>query len=107
MTLKIPVVALSCIRFDTLLLTAFYVLLIGLLKIRGAIRLIRGSGQRIDEFERRIKEGNSFKFWGSRKDGTPITITPAKLLLDVRTRWDSTYQMLERFYDMKGVCYIF
>jgi hypothetical protein len=74
-------------------------------KARGLIRTIRSSGQRIDRFNDIIKGGNQFGWW---KDGAGqiISIKPRQLLRDVKTRWDSTYQMLIRLREFRQVSYL-
>lgn len=74
-----------------------------LAKVRALIRTIRASGQHQAALTGTIEQGNVLKWWSNLK-GETIEIKPRRLLLDVRTRWDSTFQMLCRFYDLKQVC---
>lgn len=74
-------------------------------KIRALVRTIRASGQRQDELVTLIVQGNSGNWW-TGPDG-PIQLNPLKLLLDVRTRWDSTFMMLTRLHEFKLVRELF
>lgn len=71
-------------------------------KIRSLVKAIRASGQRQSSFDQVVLSGNNSGWW---KDdtGAPIVIKPLKFLRDVRTRWDSTYQMLVRVLMFKQV----
>jgi hypothetical protein len=71
-------------------------------KARGLIKIIRSSGQRMESFTNVIKGGNQYGWW---KDATgrSIEIQPRQLLRDVKTRWDSTYQMLIRLWEFRQV----
>jgi hypothetical protein len=70
---------------------------------RNIVRVIRGSGTRRDAFDDAVKNSNE-KGWF--KVGQPPVVTkikPQQLLRDVRTRWDSTYLMLNRLCEMRLV----
>src|SRR5713226_4581775 len=70
---------------------------------RDVVRVIRGSGTRRDAFNEVITNGND-KGWF--KTGQPLAVVKIKalqLLRDVRTRWDSTYLMLNRLREMRPV----
>ena len=73
-----------------------------LVKVRKLIKAIRASGQRQAEFSGVIESGNKAGWWKSAED-MPAQIKPLKLILDVKTRWDSTYQMLIRLRMFKQV----
>lgn len=70
------------------------------------VRAIRGSGQRRIEFARVITQGNDDTNKWFFRDGKSVKVPPLQLLLDVRTRWDSVYQMLNRLRVMRPVCYL-
>jgi hypothetical protein len=71
-------------------------------KARGLIRKIRSSGQRSERFTNVIKGGNQYGWWKDAQ-GSAMTIEPKQLLRDVKTRWDSTYQMLTRLREFRQV----
>jgi hypothetical protein len=71
-------------------------------KARGLIRKIRSSGQRFERFTNIIKGGNQYGWWKDAQ-GSAISIQPKQLLRDVKTRWDSTYQMLVRLREFRQV----
>jgi hypothetical protein len=75
-------------------------------RIRALIRVIRASGQRQEAFAKTIIAGNKLAWWTDDKD-QHIMLTPLKLLRDVKTRWDSTYQMLVRFRIFRQVNGVF
>jgi hypothetical protein len=72
-------------------------------KARAAVRAIRGSGLRRCAFDDVVRDGNANRWF---KQGQPPKIVQLKqlqLLRDVRTRWDSVYQMLKRLREMRPV----
>lgn len=71
-------------------------------KVRSLIKAIRASGQRQTAFYGVVGSGNSAGWWKDVGD-KPEQIKPLKFLLDVKTRWDSTYQMLIRLRMFKQV----
>src|SRR5271155_640865 len=71
-------------------------------KARGLIRKICSSGQRSERFTNVIKGGNQYGWWKDAQ-GSAMTIEPKQLLRDVKTRWDSTYQMLTRLREFRQV----
>lgn len=73
-----------------------------LAKVRRLIKAIRASGQRQSEFAGVIDSGNNAGWWKDSDDKS-VRIKPLKFILDVRTRWDSTYQMLIRLRMFKQV----
>ena len=69
--------------------------------VRKIVMAIQSSGQRREAFLTWIKTGNTnglFIF-----QGKPVQIQPKQLLRDVRTRWDSTYEMITRCIEMRLV----
>lgn len=71
-------------------------------KVRSLVKAIRATGQRQASFDQVVISGNDAGWW-KNETGAPITIKPLKFLCDVRTRWDSTYQMLIRILMFKQV----
>jgi hypothetical protein len=71
-------------------------------KVRSLIKAIRASGQRQTEFYNVVESGNRADWWKDA-NGNPEKIKPLKFLRDVKTRWDSTYQMLIRLRMFKQV----
>jgi hypothetical protein len=71
-------------------------------KVRALVRGIRASGQRQQAFVKVIVGGNQYGWWKGPDDKV-ISLKAKKLILDVRTRWDSTYQMLTRFLELRQV----
>jgi hypothetical protein len=81
-------------------------------KLRALIRGIRSSDQRQTAFKEIILAGNTYGWWREDSDvpgeqGATIQITPKQLILDVRTRWSSTYLMLRRALELRDVSAIF
>lgn len=74
-----------------------------LAKGRKLIQVIRGSGQRRDEFAAVIRNGNTLNHFTSEDGQRSIQIDKFQLLLDVRTRWDSLYYMLRRLRILRQV----
>lgn len=81
---------------------SIYILSSHSLEIRAIVRFIRASDQRIEAFEAIIENGNENDWWHDEQDKV-IRLPVRKLLRDVRTRWDSTFQMLRRVYELKEV----
>jgi hypothetical protein len=71
-------------------------------KVRSLVKAIRASGQRQASFDQVVSSGNDAGWWKDANDA-PIAIKPLRFLRDVKTRWDSTYQMLVRFRTFKQV----
>ena len=63
---------------------------------------IRASGQRRDEFENFIKNGND-KNWFKNAKNVAIKIPIRQVKRNVVTRWDSTYQMIKRSIELRPV----
>jgi hypothetical protein len=70
-------------------------------RLRKIIMVIRSSGQRRDAFVRWIQTGNQNGLFVLNNKA--VQIQPKQLLRDVRTRWDSTYQMIKRCIEMRLV----
>ncbi|KAJ6576095.1 hypothetical protein DFH09DRAFT_915101 [Mycena vulgaris] len=60
--------------------------------VRKLVTACRASGQRRDNFETTIEEGNEAGGWGD----PPIILRVVGLLKDVETRWSATFLMLDR-----------
>jgi hypothetical protein len=67
-------------------------------RLRKIVVAIRSSGQRHDALIAWIENGNKNRLFVLQN--RPIRIEPKQLLRDVRTRWDSTYQMMQRSIEM-------
>lgn len=72
---------------------------------RTAIWAIRASGMRRDEFTDTIRTGN-LKNWFKNTTGSVQQVPELELLRDVKTRWDSTYAMINRLRALRLVCTI-
>lgn len=70
---------------------------------RSMVRIIRASGLRRDEFMDIVKTGNSKK-WFKDPNGNIQLVPELELLRDVKTRWDSTYAMINRLRALRPVC---
>jgi hypothetical protein len=70
---------------------------------RAAVRAIRGSGLRRDEFDEVIKNGNDKGWFKQGRPPKTVKVERRQLLRDVRTRWDSVYRMLNRLREMRPV----
>jgi hypothetical protein len=70
-------------------------------RLRNIVMAIRSSGQRRDAFINWIENGNKSGLFVFENKATQIQ--PKQLLRDVRTRWDSTYQMIMRCIEMRLV----
>lgn len=75
-------------------------------RARQLVHFIRDSGQRREDFERIIREGNEQKRWGVDKKGNPIKLRIVGLLKDVDTRWSSTFFMIDRVLELRPVSLI-
>lgn len=72
---------------------------------RSAIKAIRVSGLRRDQFMEVVKTGNA-KQWFKSPSNELVTVPEVELLRDVCTRWDSTYFMINRLRAMRPVSLI-
>jgi hypothetical protein len=77
---------------------------------RNIINVLRASGQRRDQFEDYIREGNKEGYWDPEdENGVPIDngkkreIRVLQLLHDVKTRWDSVYYAIRRLRYLQQV----
>jgi hypothetical protein len=70
-------------------------------RLRKIVMAIRASGQRREGLKTWIENGNRSKLFVLQDK--PVEIEPMQLLRDVRTRWDSTYQMIRRCIEMRLV----
>lgn len=70
---------------------------------RNIVSAIRASGQRRAGFLQTIENGNKAEVF-TDKDGNPTKLPTYQLLLDVKTRWDSTYAMINRLRGLRQVC---
>jgi hypothetical protein len=71
-------------------------------KIRALVKRIRASRQRQEQFNNFILGGNQYGWWKDGQ-GKAMLIKLKQVLQDVRTRWDSTYQMLVRARELRQV----
>jgi hypothetical protein len=65
-------------------------------------RAIHSSGQHHDALITWIETGNRSRLFGL-ENNSPVHIQPKQLLRDVRTRWDSIYQMVKCCIEMRLV----
>ena len=87
-------------------------------RAQSVIRLLRSSDQRRQGFQDFIKDGNEYKRFflpdpkkkakttaknRNKKKGIAVEVPQVELLRDVKTRWDSTYLMLQRLLDLRPV----
>jgi len=70
---------------------------------RAVVRSIRASGQRRQNFEETIKDGNDKHWFGADANGKHVVVPSLQLLRDVKTRWDSVYGMISRLREMRPV----
>jgi hypothetical protein len=71
---------------------------------RDTLQVIHGSGQRRYNFHQTILTRNVGKSFISTGNGNTIALPPVQLLQDVRTRWDSSYFMINRLRALRQVC---
>ena len=71
-------------------------------KVRALVRGVRALGQRQEQFTNVILGGNQYGWWKDEQ-GNPMTIKEKQLLRDVKTHWDSTYQMLIQVWEFRQV----
>ena len=62
---------------------------------RKLVAACRASGQRREDFELTIREGNEAGSW-TDSEGNPLPLPVLQLLRDCETRWSSTFFMLDR-----------
>ncbi|KAJ3924315.1 MAG: hypothetical protein NXY57DRAFT_908147, partial [Lentinula lateritia] len=63
---------------------------------RSLVTAVRGSGQRREEFQQIIKDGNTAGGWGNAKE----LLRVVALLKDVDTRWSSTFLMIDQLIEL-------
>ncbi|KAJ7120735.1 hypothetical protein C8R43DRAFT_1090881 [Mycena crocata] len=63
---------------------------------RSLVTACRASGQRRENFEKVIKEGNEAGGWGAPE---PVILRIVGLLKDVETRWSATFLMIDRLLE--------
>ena len=71
-------------------------------KIWSLIKAIQVSEQRQASFDQVVLSENDAGWWKNENDA-PTTVEPLRFFHDVKTRWDSTYQMLVRLRMLKQV----
>lgn len=69
---------------------------------RSIVIAVRGSGLRRDSFLDTIKLGNT-KNWFSPPGSSVVRVPEHELKRDAETRWDSTYNMIDRLLEMRLV----
>jgi len=62
---------------------------------RKLVAACRVSGQRREDFELTIREGNDAGHW-TDSEGNPLPLPVLQLLRDCETRWSSTFFLLDR-----------
>ena len=72
-------------------------------KVRRLVKKIRASGILQDAVCQVVLKGNQLQWWTNEKQ-VVIQLQPRQLIHDVRTRWDSSYQMLLRASEYSQVC---
>jgi hypothetical protein len=75
-------------------------------RARRIVRLIRSSDQHREGFQEFVKDGNQrgwFIFKEKEKEPVTVKVPQLELLRDVKTRWDSTYLMLQRLRELRPV----
>lgn len=70
---------------------------------RAIVRAVRSSGQRRTNFRQTIISGNEQERFVNDV-GNIVKLPVTQLLRDVRTRWDSTYYMINRVRALRQVC---
>lgn len=70
---------------------------------RKLVTACRTSGQRREDFELTIVEGNAARTWKD-SEGNPLPLPVLQLLRDCETRWSSTFLLLDRVLTLLPVC---
>ena len=70
---------------------------------RNIVRSLRSSGQRRDNFDEIVKDGNDKGWFLVGVPPQVVKLRPLQLLRDVKTRWDSVYFMIKRLREMRPV----
>jgi hypothetical protein len=71
-------------------------------RAREVVRILRSSDQRKQDFEEVIKNGNK-SGWFRGVDSSVVVVPNLEPKRDVKTRWDSTYNMIERLLVLRPV----
>jgi hypothetical protein len=71
--------------------------------VRKLVTVCRASGQRREDFELTIQEGNESRSW-TDSEGNPLPLPVLQLLRDCETRWSSTFFLLDRVLTLLPVC---
>jgi hypothetical protein len=71
-------------------------------RARMVVRILRSSDQRKRAFKEVIKNGNKSE-WFRGIESSVVVVPDLEPLCDVRTRWDSTYAMIERLLMLRPV----
>lgn len=71
-------------------------------RVRLIIKKIRASSQKTDLFSLTVEAGNKANRFRDAENN-PVQLPDLRLLLDVRTRWDSLQYMVSRLLDMRPV----
>lgn len=69
---------------------------------RKLVTACRVSGQRREDFELTIREGNEAQSWTDSK-GNPLSLPVLQLLHDCETQWSSTFFLLDRMLTLLPV----
>lgn len=69
---------------------------------RKLVTACRVSGQRREDFELTIREGNEAQSWTDSK-GNPLSLPVLQLLRDCETQWSSTFFLLDRMLTLLPV----
>ena len=74
-------------------------------RARNVVRAIQGSGKCQGEFDEVITNSNRHGWFKGIVKGklVVVKVKERQFLQDVRTRWDSTYHMLDRLHEMRPV----
>lgn len=70
---------------------------------RKLVTACRASGQRREDFQLTIQEGNEAGTW-TDSEGNTLPLPVLQLLRDCETRWSSTFLLLDRVVTLLPVC---
>jgi hypothetical protein len=71
---------------------------------RDVVRALRASGQRREQLDTIIDNGNKDEFFFVGTSTDPVHVQHLQLLRDVKTQWDSVYYMIRRLRLLRPVC---